>query len=60
MNSKKLYRLYREEKLVAHQRGSRKRAPMVLLHAINQRWSLYFVPPWAIDRVAWHCQPRKS
>jgi putative transposase len=48
MNSKKLYRLYHEEKLMVHRRGGRKRAlgtraPMVLPHAINQRWSLDFV-----------------
>ena len=48
MNSKKLYRLYREEKLMVRRRGGRKRAlgtraPMVLPHAINQRWSLDFV-----------------
>jgi putative transposase len=48
MNSKKLYRLYREEKLMVRRRGGRKRAlgtraPMVLPHAIKQRWSLDFV-----------------
>ena len=48
MNSKKLYRLYREEKLMVRRRGGRKRAlgtraPMVLPHTINQRWSLDFV-----------------
>lgn len=48
MNSKKLYRLYREEKLMVRRRGGRKRAlgtraPMVLPHALNQRWSLDFV-----------------
>jgi putative transposase len=48
MNSKKLYRLYREEKLMVHRRGGRKRAlgtraPMVLPLTINQRWSLDFV-----------------
>jgi len=48
MNSKKLYRLYREEKLMVRRRGGRKRAlgtraPMELPHAINQRWSLDFV-----------------
>jgi putative transposase len=48
MNSKKLYRLYHEEKLMVRRRGGRKRAlgtraPMVLPHAINQRWSLDFV-----------------
>ena len=48
MNSKKLYRLYREEKLMVRRRGGRKRAlgtraPMILPHALNQRWSLDFV-----------------
>ena len=48
MNSKKLYRLYREEKLMVRRRGGRKRAlgtraPMVLPLTVNQRWSLDFV-----------------
>ena len=48
MNRKKLYRLYRAEKLMVRRRGGRKRAlgtraPMELPHAINQRWSLDFV-----------------
>jgi putative transposase len=48
MNSKKLYRLYREEKLMVRRRGGRKRAlstraPMTLPTTINQRWSLDFV-----------------
>jgi putative transposase len=48
MNRKKLYRLYREEKLMVRRRGGRKRAlgtraPMALPLAINQRWSLDFV-----------------
>src|SRR5579863_3737315 len=48
MNSKKLYRLYREEKLMVRRRGGRKRAlgtraPMALPLTINQRWSLDFV-----------------
>jgi putative transposase len=48
MNSKKLYRLYHEEKLMVRRRGGRKRAlgtraPMVLPLTINQRWSLDFV-----------------
>jgi putative transposase len=48
MNHKKLYRLYREEKLMVRRRGGRKRAlgtraPMLLPSAINQRWSLDFV-----------------
>ena len=48
LNRKKLYRLYREEKLMVRRRGRRKRAigtraPMTLPNAINQRWSLDFV-----------------
>jgi putative transposase len=48
MNRKKLYRLYREEKLMVRRRKGRKRAlgtraPMTLPGAINQRWSLDFV-----------------
>ena len=48
MNHKRLYRLYREEKLMVRRRGRRKRAmgtrtPMLVPHAINQRWSLDFV-----------------
>ena len=48
MNRKKLYRLYREEKLMVRRRRGRKRAlgtraPMTLPGAINQRWSLDFV-----------------
>ena len=48
MNRKKLYRLYREEKLMVRRRGRRKRAigsraPMTLPNAISQRWSLDFV-----------------
>lgn len=48
MNHKKLYRLYREEKLMVRRRGGRKRAlgtrtPLRLLNTINERWSLDFV-----------------
>jgi putative transposase len=48
MNRKKLYRIYREEKLLVRRRGRRKRAigtraPLVLPDTINQRWSLDFV-----------------
>jgi putative transposase len=45
VNHKKLFRLYREEKLYMRKRGGRKRAigtraPMVVPMAPNQRWSL--------------------
>ena len=48
MNLKKVYRLYREEKLTVRKRGGRKRAlgtraPMALPQGANQRWSLDFV-----------------
>jgi putative transposase len=48
LNRKKLYRLYREERLMVRRRKGRKRAlgtraPMTLPGAINQRWSLDFV-----------------
>ena len=48
LNHKRLYRLYREEKLMVRRRRGRKRAlgtraPMTLPEAINQRWSLDFV-----------------
>ncbi len=48
LNHKKLFRLYREEKLGVRKRGGRKRAlgtrsPMALPDAANQRWSLDFV-----------------
>jgi putative transposase len=54
MNHKKLYRLYREEKLMVRRRGGRKRAlgtraPMALPRAINQRWSLDFVSDTLAD-----------
>ena len=48
MNHKKLYRLYREEKLMVRRRRGRKRAlgtrtPLRLPSTINERWSLDFV-----------------
>ncbi len=54
MNHKKLYRLYREERLMVRRRGGRKRAlgtraPMELPHGINQRWSLDFVSDTLAD-----------
>ena len=53
MNHKKLYRLYREEKLMVRRRGGRKRAlgtraPMGC-RTINQRWSLDFVSDTLAD-----------
>ena len=48
VNHKKLFRLYREEKLAVRRRGGRKRAigtraPMMAPIAPNDRWSLDFV-----------------
>ncbi len=48
MNLKKVYRLYREERLTVRKRGGRKRAlgtraPMAIPQELNQRWSLDFV-----------------
>jgi len=48
LNHKRLFRLYREERLGVRKRGGRKRAlgaraPMVLPQGSNQRWSLDFV-----------------
>src|SRR5947209_10168350 len=48
LNHKKLFRLYREERLSVRRRSGRKRAlgtraPMVLPQGPNQRWSLDFV-----------------
>jgi len=48
INWKKLYRLYREERLTVRRRGGRKRAlgtrsPMAIPQEPNQRWSLDFV-----------------
>jgi putative transposase len=48
LNHKKLFRLYREERLTVRRRGGRKRAlgtraPITLPQEPNQRWSLDFV-----------------
>ena len=48
MNLKKVYRLYREERLTVRKRGGRKRAlgtrvPMAIPQEPNQRWSVDFV-----------------
>ncbi len=48
VNHKKLFRIYREERLTVRRRGGRKRAlgtraPMAIPQAPNQRWSLDFV-----------------
>jgi putative transposase len=48
LNAKKLYRLYKEERLTVRKRGGRKRAlgtraPMAIPQGRNLRWSLDFV-----------------
>ncbi len=47
LNRKKLYRLYREERLMVRRRGGRKRAlgtraPLAIPQGPNQRWSLTY------------------
>ena len=54
VNHKKLYRVYREERLVVRRRGGRKRAlgtraPMAIPQGANQRWSVDFVQDTLID-----------
>ena len=55
MNHKKLFRLYREEKLAVRRRGGRKRAigtsaPIMIPLAPNERWSLDFVSDQLTNR----------
>ena len=53
MNHKKLYRLYREERLMVRRRGRKRalgsRTPMMVPAGINQRWSLDFVSDTLAD-----------
>ena len=54
VNHKRLFRIYREEKLTVRRRGGRKRAmgtraPMLIPMAPNQRWSLDFVSDQMTD-----------
>lgn len=54
VNNKKLFRLYREEKLTVRKRGGRKRAigtraPMLVPMTANDRWSLDFVSDQLTD-----------
>ena len=54
LHHKKLFRLYREERLTVKRRGGRKRAlgtraPMTLPQGPNQRWSLDFVSDMLAD-----------
>ena len=54
VNHKRLFRIYREEKLNVRRRGGRKRAmgtraPMLIPMAPNRRWSLDFVSDQLTD-----------
>jgi len=54
LNHKKLFRPYREERLMVRRRGGRKRAlgtraPMTMPQGPNQRWSLNFVADQLVD-----------
>lgn len=54
LNWKKLYRIYKEERLTVRKRGGRKRAlgtraPMAIPQGRNQRWSLDFVSDTLVD-----------
>ena len=54
VNHKRLFRLYREERLMVRRRGGRKRAmgtraPMAIPFAPNDRWSLDFVSDQLLD-----------
>lgn len=54
LNHKKLFRLYREERLTVRRRGGRKRAlgtraPMAVPQGPNQRWSLDFAADALVD-----------
>ncbi|MBB5278722.1 transposase InsO family protein [Rhizobium rosettiformans] len=54
INWKRLYQLYREERLTVRKRGGRKRAlgtraPMTIPQGPNQRWSLDFVSDALVD-----------
>jgi len=60
VNHKKLYRLYREERLTARKSGGRKRALgtralMAIPQGSNQRWSLDFVSDSLVD--GWSAVP---
>jgi len=54
INWKKLYRIYKEERLTVRKRGGRKRAlatrsPMAIPQGANQRWSLDFASDALVD-----------
>jgi hypothetical protein len=54
VNHKRLFRIYREERLMVRRRGGRKRAlgtraPMLVPQLPNDRWSVEFVTDQFID-----------
>ncbi|WP_366658514.1 IS3 family transposase [Fodinicurvata sp. EGI_FJ10296] len=54
VNHKRLFRIYREERLTVRRRGGRKRAlgtraPMAIPQGANQRWSVDFVHDTLVD-----------
>ncbi len=49
LNRKKLYRLYKEEKLAVRKRVLGSRAPMTIPQGANQRWSVDFASDALID-----------
>ncbi|MEL6226970.1 MAG: IS3 family transposase, partial [Pseudomonadota bacterium] len=54
VNHKRLFRIYREERLTVRKRGGRKRAlgtraPMTIPQGANQRWSVDFVQDTLVD-----------
>jgi putative transposase len=62
VNRKRVYRLYKQERLMVRRRGGRKRAigarsPMPLPLKPNQRWSLDFVHDQMTDGSAWRWSP---
>ena len=59
VNHKRLFRIYREERLMVRRRGGRKRAlgtraPMLVPQLPNDRWSLDFVADQFIDGRRMH------
>ena len=49
VNRKKLYRLYREERLVVRKRALGTRTPMTIPQGANQRWSVDFASDTLVD-----------
>ena len=59
VNHKRVFRLYREERLTVRRRGGRKRAigtraPMAIPQGMNQRWSIDFVADVLSDGRRFH------